>query len=546
MKRAASYARFSTDLQNDRSIPDQHADNRKLAKQFQARVVIELDDSALSGSSIKNRPGIQELIGLVRDGTIDMVIAEATSRISRDQEDRAYFRKRLEFHGVEFVTSANGVVTELVDGMTAVVDSQQIRDLRHQVRRGQRGRIQEGLAAGGLCYGYKTVKGEPGVRVIDETQAEIVRRIYAEYLSGRSPRAIAAILNREGIAPPRGKYWRSSTLNGNAKRGNGILRNPIYAGCLTWNRVKMVKNPDTARRISQPNKPEDWITVETPKLAIVDRQIFDAVQHRKAEFTHIHPGRQKRPKHILSGLLRCAACGGGMSTSGSDKSGRIRIRCSTAKEGDACPAPATFYLDTIEKTVLDRLRTELRHPEAIAEFVRAYHEESRRLSAGAGKQRAAAERRLGEVTREITRLVDAIAKGHGDPSVLGPRSSELDSERQNIETELTTMEQPKVIALHPAALVRYEQTLERLQQSIGATVSAGNTEAADAMHDLIESVTVARNGDKIEVVIAGRLNSLLGIPTFGPQSSCRKMVAGESYRHSPFLKSLRFELRAVA
>ena len=103
-----------------------------------------------------------------------------------------------------------------------------------------------------------------------------------------------------------------------------------------------------------------------------------------------------------------------------------------------------------------------------------------------------------------------------------------------------------MIALHPAALVRYEQTLARLQQLIGTMVGTGDTEAVDAMHELIESVTVSRNGDRTEVVIAGRLNSLLGISTFGPQSSCRKMVAGECYRHLPFLKSLRFELRTVA
>jgi hypothetical protein len=40
------------------------------------------------------------------------------------------------------------------------------------------------------------------------------------------------------------------------------------------------------------------------------------------------------------------------------------------------------------------------------------------------------ELRLGELKREIDRLVDAIAKGHGDPAVLGPRSSVLDEERK--------------------------------------------------------------------------------------------------------------------
>ena len=66
---------------------------------------------------------------------------------------------------------------------------------------------------------------------------------------------------------------------------------------------------------------------------------------------------------------------------------------------------------------------------AIAEYVRTYHEERKRLAAQADAKRARLDRRLGELNREIGRLVDAIAKGQGDPAVLGPRSTELKPER---------------------------------------------------------------------------------------------------------------------
>src|SRR5690606_7208080 len=68
-----------------------------------------------------------------------------------------------------------------------------------------------------------------------------------------------------------------------------------------------------------------------------------------------------------------------MSTSGKDKSGRVRIRCSAAKESGTCPDPKTFYLDTIEKAVLDGLGSELRHLQVIAEYVRTYQAERKRL-----------------------------------------------------------------------------------------------------------------------------------------------------------------------
>ncbi|HSA66187.1 MAG TPA: recombinase family protein, partial [Methyloceanibacter sp.] len=50
-------------------------------------------------------------------------------------------------------------------------------------------------------------------------------------------------MNSERVPPPRGRYWYASTINGNRQRVNGILQNPIYAGELLWNRVRMVKDP---------------------------------------------------------------------------------------------------------------------------------------------------------------------------------------------------------------------------------------------------------------------------------------------------------------
>ncbi|HEX9472090.1 MAG TPA: hypothetical protein VF957_21415 [Bradyrhizobium sp.] len=125
-----------------------------------------------------------------------------------------------------------------------------------------------------------------------------------------------------------------------------------------------------------------------------------------------------------------------MSTNGKDNSGRIRLRCSAATESGSCQDAKTFYLKTVESAVLAGLENEMRHPQVIAEYVRTYHEERKRLSAKANAKRAHLELRLGELNREIDRLVDAIAKGHGNPAVLGPRSSVLNEERKQVATEL--------------------------------------------------------------------------------------------------------------
>ena len=160
----------------------------------------------------------------------------------------------------------------------------------------------------------------------------------------------------------------------------------------------------------------------------------------------------------------------------------------------------------------------MRHPSVIAEYVRTYHEERKRLAAKSNAKRAHLELRIGEINREVDRLVDAIAKGHGDPAVLGPRSSRLDEERKKITEDLSV--EPAVsdvISLHPAVLARYEQQLLQLQDALARGMSAGDSEAAEAIRDLIETVTVFRDPSRpggVTVEIAGRLTALLHEPVF--------------------------------
>ncbi len=54
--------------------------------------------------------------------------------------------------------------------------------------------------------------------------------------------------------------------------GTGLIFNDLYVGRIVWNKVRMVKNPDTGKRISRPNTRDQWQTIETPHLRIVDDQ----------------------------------------------------------------------------------------------------------------------------------------------------------------------------------------------------------------------------------------------------------------------------------
>jgi DNA invertase Pin-like site-specific DNA recombinase len=226
------YARFSTDLQNERSIEDQITLCRDYTLREGMNVVEVYEDRARSGGSVMGRGGLLRLLDQAREQSFDVVVVEALDRLSRDMEDLAGIHKRLSFLGIEIRAVHEGVVNTVLVGLRGLVGQLYREDNAHKVRRGLAGRVGQGLNAGGRAYGYIPVVGDKGKRVIVEAEAEVVRRIFDEYVAGRTPREIAHDLNNEGVSPPRGRSWNASTINGNMQRGTGTVQNKLYAGRL--------------------------------------------------------------------------------------------------------------------------------------------------------------------------------------------------------------------------------------------------------------------------------------------------------------------------
>jgi DNA invertase Pin-like site-specific DNA recombinase len=113
-KRAAIYARFSTDLQNERSIEDQVVLCRSYAAREDMEVVEVYDDRARSGGSIMGRDGLLRLMDRARDRVFDVIIVEALDRLSRDMEDLAGIHKRLSFLGIEIRAGRRGGLPYIV------------------------------------------------------------------------------------------------------------------------------------------------------------------------------------------------------------------------------------------------------------------------------------------------------------------------------------------------------------------------------------------------------------------------------------------------
>ncbi len=530
MPTAAIYARFSSDLQRDRSIEDQVALCRTHAARSGFDVVACFEDRARSGSSVIGRDGIMRLLEAARERKFDVVVVEALDRLSRDQEDLAGIFKRLTFAGVKIVAVHDGVADPMQVGIRGLVGALYLTDLAHKVRRGMSGVIRDGRSAGGRAYGYRPVPGRAGELEIVEPEAEVIRRIFAVYAAGRRPRDIAGDLNREGVPPPRGRFWTAATINGNRQRGHGILLNPIYAGRLIWNRIRMVKDPDTGRRVSRINPETEWQHAEAPHLRIIGSDLFDAVQAMKAATYSERPQDRRKPKHLLSGLLKCAVCGGGMSVKDRDH-GRVRILCTQAKEAGSCENRRPYYLDAVERAVVEGLKEKLRDRPAIEVFIRSYNAERKRLAADAAGNRSRIEARIGQAERAYDRAYNGYLQGFISEQEASTSIPALRAERDRVRAELLACDEPpRVLQLHPEAIKRYLASINRLDLTLAQTAVDGDEEPRQALRDLVDRVVVKPpDADRIVTVeVHGHLSRLLGEDVF-PSLLVRggSMVAGE-------------------
>jgi site-specific DNA recombinase len=533
-QRAAIYARYSTDLQSERSIEDQLALCRREAKRRGLIVVGTYFDAAVSGASTINRHGWLKLMRDAEAKRFDVVLAEDVDRIARDEADYHAARKRLAFLDIEIWDTRSGKVTGIEGSVRVMMASHYIENLAHKTRRGLAGVLKSGRHPGGRAYGYRVVPGKPGELEIVPEQAEVVRRIFGEYRDGRTPREIAHALNADDIHAPRGKRWTASALNGNKARGHGILQNELYAGRLVWNRVRMVKDPDTGKRVSRPNPKSEWQTQDAPHLAIVSREVFDAAQARKAERSIGGGHNHRRPKRLLSGLLKCDACGSGMSVFGADKSGKVRLRCSAATESNSCPDPKTFYLAAVEAEVVSLLMRELRDPRAMQECAAGYIAERNRLAAAARSGRDTLKKKLAKAQAEHGRTLKAYQSGVLSEETAFKELPRLQAECDRLKGELAAEPvEENTVALHPQALTRYAELLAGLKHTLESGAAAGDLEARGAIRELVGAVTVRRDPTRkggVLVTIDGRLAPVLGDGLFPDRlrsQSVGSLVAGE-------------------
>ena len=526
--RVAIYGRFSDERQNPTSARDQikQCESRAIGEGW--RIVSRHSDEAISGA-VKARPGYQQMRHALVDGEFDVIMAESLDRLSRDQEETSNLYKLCLFHEVRIFTLSEGWISELHVGLSSTINAVYLKQLAEKTRRGQASRIEAGKSGGGLSYGYQIPLHDNGLPKVGELEiveeeATIIRRIYAEYAKGKSPRAIVSALNNEGVPPPHSRNqgdraWRANTIHGNRRRGTGIINNELYIGRRIWNRQRYVHTPGDKRRVARMNPESEWRIQDVPQLRIVSDELWEQVRERqkgldavlmerdKGDRNHLSGSQAvRRPKHLLSGLVKCGCCGGPMTIGGAAPK---RYYCANARDKghSICKGMPGILRESLEAHVLNGLRDHLMTPEAIAEFIQQFQKQQQLLDTERRDRLSRIKAGLSKNEREIANIMTAIKAGIFTAST----KAELEA----LETIKASLELDLKIASEAAPAVR-DDLSEVYRDKVKQLVASLNdpevlSEATDAIRGLVNRIVVHWDATDKEhsIEIIGELAALL-------------------------------------
>src|SRR5215210_5119177 len=235
--RAIVYSRVSTDTQEREgtSLDTQERACLDFARQQDWQAVDSVRDAA-SGFSL-DRPGIERVRQLLRAGAVDVVLAYAVDRLSRNQnhigvlvDEIQQAGARLEFVTERFEDTAVGRFILAARAFVGEVEREKMgeRTTRGKLERARSGRIPQAYGLG--CYGYVYSRAT-GQREIEPYEAEVVRRIFARYAETRSFDRVSYELNEDGIRAFDGGRWHPVTVR-------RILKNESYTGRLIYRRTQ--------------------------------------------------------------------------------------------------------------------------------------------------------------------------------------------------------------------------------------------------------------------------------------------------------------------
>jgi site-specific DNA recombinase len=212
-----------------------------------------------------------------------------------------------------------------------------------------------------------------------------------------------------------------------------VLLRPLYRGEIVWNKSR---KRDSWGRAKRSDRAEDaWLRVPAPQLRIVSDELWTAAhrERRRRESQYAAGDRGHRAsRYLLSGLARCAVCGGGFA-SHSRAHGKHHVLfygCTTHWKRGACTNGLVGRMEAIDAEVLATLQDDILRPSVIEQAIAIALEE---LSPQRqDRAHRALDRELADVRAECDRLAEAIGRG-GPLDALLERLRARQARRQELE-----------------------------------------------------------------------------------------------------------------
>jgi DNA invertase Pin-like site-specific DNA recombinase len=289
---------------------------------------------------------------------------------------------KFNYYQVKLISVSDGIVTDdenskLGIQMRGLINELYLDDLGKKTMRGLEGQKLRGFSAGENVYGYSSkpvgelrldkrgkAKYEGKVHKINPEEAEVIKRIFKEFIDGKSTHKIATKLNEDKIPTKKGMHggWNVSTVT-------RIIKNEKYIGKWDWRKYKNVRDPMTGKKKVIPRPVKDRIPIYREDLVIIDKETWEKVQKRCQELKGTWPVSKKKkafyqqrsyvhtsPNHLLSGLMKCNTCGGAIVLISGKGTGYYD--CYNAKR-KTCSNTLAISRKRIEEIIINELKDKI-------------------------------------------------------------------------------------------------------------------------------------------------------------------------------------------
>ena len=312
--RAAIYARYSSERQNEQTIEWQIKECEEYARRKDFLVSKTYTDYAKSAyKNIEKRTAFMNMIADAKKNLFDILLVYKFDRFSRNRYESVVYKGELKKYNVTVIS-----VTESIEGLDSETTPYEAmlewaaqyysKQTSERAMRGMRENAIKGLTTGGnIPLGYKT--GKDKHLEIDEEKAIIVRTIFKLYDEGYTKTEIADILNQNGWRTKTGKLFNCNNLN-------WIIDNKMYYGDYTYKG-------------------------EIPRSCpiIIDKDLWDRCNQRNNENKKLKGQKRSDVYFLLTGKVFCGHCGStmcGESGIGRNDTKYCYYSCSKRKKSHEC------------------------------------------------------------------------------------------------------------------------------------------------------------------------------------------------------------------